>query len=479
MKELRRIVLKNSAHELINQLIGNKEIELLEIFSYPEGTAIWVLMNREKKLDKKITIKEPEKVRNQRKAIERTKLYSNHRSKIKMNKKINQLLNSGSKNDDFELEKELHRIVLNKKSQDLIIPLIENKIIEVLQEFNSYPEGKVFWILVNQKTLHENPFLKGIKEKEPRRKNRIAKEKLELLKKQPNQGPEEINNRFNIRGELKIKYLSKDNLGTLSFLEFNKNNKNLLGKITNKNGIEKSFVCKNLKFYGLDTFNIYKDKLISSNTQKVLYDVIDVGVFGEEIINVRVYSEFGISSEYNGKIGFRDSNNSWVIEPKFDICTLKERKNLGYYIFNSENIAKVRFEKKDGLINKDGQYLVPPIFDRILSLENIPQVPFSREVNFIYQESYVNVMNDGFFGIYDIRNKEVVVPVIFDKILDDFGNSQSFVCVMKDNFVGIYDIKKHQPVVIPPIFNKILTQEDFPEIPFSKGSNFKIGRAHV
>lgn len=482
MKILKRIVLNNSARKLIIPLIENGEIELLEEYTYPEGSAIWVLINHERKLDKKITIKEPEKVRNQRKAIERKDLYTKHKSKIRMNKKINQTLtmeNEITKSGEYEHEKELYRIILDKKGQELILPMIDCGLIQLLQEFNNYPEGKVYWILLNKKTIHRNPFLKGIKEKDYRRKNRIAKEKKKLFEKFPNEEPEEINRRFNIRGDLEIKYLSKDNLGILSYLECNENNKKLIGKITNKNGIEKPFVCNNFNFYGLDTFEIYKEKLSSSNTQKVLFDVLNVGVLGGEITNIRVYSEFGISSEDNGKIGFKDSNNNWAVEPKFDLCTLEERKYFGYYIYNSSNTSKVRFKNKDGLINKDGQYLVPPIFDRILNIENTPEIPFSKEINFIYEKSFVYVMKDGLFGIYDIRRQDVVVPVIFNKIINNCGHSKFYVYVMSDGLIGIYDITKYQQVVLPPMFNEILTKDDLPEIPFNKETSFIYKESYV
>lgn len=91
------------------------------------------------------------------------------------------------------------------------------------------------------------------------------------------------------------------------------------------------------------------------------------------------------------KFGFVDSNDNWIIEPKFDWAD--DFNNYDKDCRNPRN-APVALNGKNGRIKPDGSYLIEPVFDKIWG----------------FTEGFALVKLDGKWGYIKADGKYLVEP---------------------------------------------------------------------
>ena len=132
-----------------------------------------------------------------------------------------------------------------------------------------------------------------------------------------------------------------------------------------------------------------------------------------------VYSEGLAPSTMNGKVGFVDMNQKWVISAQFDRALLfKEGK------------AGVRTNEKWGYIDKSGTLIINPQFDEVED----------------FSEGFAAVRIGDSWGFIDQKGTTVVNP-IFESV---GGFSEGLATVQVNNKTGYVDIRGK--LVIPPEF---------------------------
>lgn len=115
--------------------------------------------------------------------------------------------------------------------------------------------------------------------------------------------------------------------------------------------------------------------------------------------NAWVFSEGLAAVVQNGKIGFINAKNEIVIP--FQYCYFDKYNAYDFgYLFNNDCCVMTNEKGKLGLINKKGEWILNPIYDKILSLS---------------ENGYRVVVNDEKYGIID-SNNNIVYPAEYDYI---------------------------------------------------------------
>lgn len=115
--------------------------------------------------------------------------------------------------------------------------------------------------------------------------------------------------------------------------------------------------------------------------------------------NAWVFSEGLAAVVQNGKIGFINAKNEIVIP--FQYCYFDKYNAYDFgYLFHNDCCVMTNEKGKLGLINKKGEWILNPIYDKILSLN---------------ENGYRIVVNEEKYGIID-SNNQVVYPAEYDYI---------------------------------------------------------------
>lgn len=115
--------------------------------------------------------------------------------------------------------------------------------------------------------------------------------------------------------------------------------------------------------------------------------------------NAWVFSEGLAAVVQNGKIGFINAKNEIVIP--FQYCYFDKYNAYDFgYLFHNDCCVMTNEKGKLGLINKKGEWILNPIYDKILSLN---------------ENGYRIVVNEEKYGIID-SNNQVVYPTEYDYI---------------------------------------------------------------
>lgn len=171
------------------------------------------------------------------------------------------------------------------------------------------------------------------------------------------------------------------------------------------------------KIYNLETQEYTTPKLdwvssIPKNDSLTVYAIGNQRGFlngknGEVIIdansnnysNAWVFSEGLAAVVQNGKIGFINAKNEIVIP--FQYCYFDKYNAYDFgYLFHNDCCVMTNEKGKLGLINKKGEWILNPIYDKILSLN---------------ENGYKLVVNEEKYGIID-SNNQVVYPTEYDYI---------------------------------------------------------------
>lgn len=127
------------------------------------------------------------------------------------------------------------------------------------------------------------------------------------------------------------------------------------------------------------------------------------------------------------KSGFLDKKGKVVIPATFDIAEVFK-----------DNYAVVVSNKKYGIINLKGDYVIDPIYDHISTQARFPMIPHPRNDKTRYY-----LKKSGKYGLLD-ENLKTIVPFIYDEI----GSfNENFAFVKKDGKYGYINIEGE--LVIP------------------------------
>jgi hypothetical protein len=126
---------------------------------------------------------------------------------------------------------------------------------------------------------------------------------------------------------------------------------------------------------------------------------IIIDVDSNNYSNAWVFSEGLAAVVQNGKIGFINAKNEIVIP--FQYCYFDKYNAYDFgYLFHNDCCIMTNEKGKFGLINKKGEWILNPIYDKILSLN---------------ENGYRIVVNEEKYGIID-SNNQVVYPTEYDYI---------------------------------------------------------------
>jgi len=166
---------------------------------------------------------------------------------------------------------------------------------------------------------------------------------------------------------------------------------------------------------------------------------------------------FAIVLDSNDRYGFIDESKNEVVHPKYDFaCDFKE------------GIALVRLNNKWGLVNRYGQEVVPPIYDKTgysfteglipLKLDSLwgyvdstgtMVIPMKFEYGGSFDEGLATVGLNGKFGFIDYKGN-MVVPAIYEESLYFWEN----IAMVKLNGKWGY-MDRNGKIVAPIIYDEI------------------------
>jgi len=145
--------------------------------------------------------------------------------------------------------------------------------------------------------------------------------------------------------------------------------------------------------------------------------------------NVWPFNKGVAAVKLNYQWGFIDINDNFIIEPQFD-------ETEGFDLFDRK-YAIVEKNKKYGIINREGDYIVLPKYEylyfedkNVLSCSiyenkelksglinlNEKWLYQSKNGNFDYLAGYIKIEINGSFGLIKLKNGKVIIPPLFDEI---------------------------------------------------------------
>ena len=188
----------------------------------------------------------------------------------------------------------------------------------------------------------------------------------------------------------------------------------------------------------------------------------------------RLYS--ALTNTKNGEVyGYIDEKGNFIMEPRFDIA----------YDFNKKSLAIVSEKGHDGLINVEGEYIVPPIYDSIspfkegkaVFTQNSKMGVMDEEGRVITKKFYsiIGNFNEGRavvgesksagyrYGYIDSEGNEII-PLKYESA-DDFKDGRALV-KLKENKYAL--INKHGEVLKAYDYYLVSSYDDGVMV-FSKG----------
>lgn len=136
--------------------------------------------------------------------------------------------------------------------------------------------------------------------------------------------------------------------------------------------------------------------------------------------------------------GLKNMNNEWVIKPSYD------------YI--GENYDDQRYftlvqQSKLGLIRKDGNYLVQPIYNEIKAVQRFS--PYYKSNNMFAENDYFILRKENYQGLYCIQTMAFTIPLCGLK----FDVDKHFLIV--SDSLGLKGLADSSSVILKPQFNTL------------------------
>ena len=218
------------------------------------------------------------------------------------------------------------------------------------------------------------------------------------------------------KSDIQYKYSIVDNILSNYHSPFD----NIVAIITNKDGKLRLYdkdLNKTLpsSYETIELLNDYEKELI-------VFDGKHYGIYNDRLVLDCIYDEIisesiGSQSKYrvtlNGKIGLINKDYQSIIDPLYD--------DLNYeYIKNYTQVIKVSNENRYGLLRADGKTILDVEFDSIT-----------------YYGSFIQVVKDKKQGLYFFVVDSAPIPVV-DVEYDDITISGNFAIVTKNGKSGIY-----------------------------------------
>jgi hypothetical protein len=146
---------------------------------------------------------------------------------------------------------------------------------------------------------------------------------------------------------------------------------------------------------------------------------------------------------------FHGNMVSVVLNDKYNLLTRQGKILSDEYVrsINTDNnYFVVTVNKKQGLVNKNGDYVLKPEYDKI-----------------VYNEGYENyglvlVGKLGKEGCYSLQDKKMTIPIIYDKVDLFTNNFYPYIQVINGGKTGLYDIKNGK-AALPCAYNGYLMPE--------------------
>src|SRR5690554_4804548 len=136
----------------------------------------------------------------------------------------------------------------------------------------------------------------------------------------------------------------------------------------------------------------------------------------------------------SNKYGYINESKDLVIEKKYDWAGT-------FY----SDYAVVELNGKRGLINKNGEIVIPLIHDNVQHIFDVKDQSAIYTSNYgDYSSNYFKVTNNGKSGVFNFKNQEIIPTIAFD-IIKIVGNKYFIVKLNKEeNSVCLFNNKGEQ-----------------------------------
>lgn len=224
--------------------------------------------------------------------------------------------------------------------------------------------------------------------------------------KDPNNIPIGSNNRLNQNRKTPNPLLKPKQ--SISCLTIQKNNKfglvNSEGQIIYTAENDQVFEAELFGYYSVKRDNLYGIYFLLSNEKKhteIEFDRISVDGYG------------AIMASKNKKMGIFNINGVQITPFEYDNDFIAQYSGIGY---------RVSKDKKRGIVDKQGNVIVPPIYDDISTIS-------------LGNRNFLKVKNKEKYGIVNLEGK-VILPAEFEYI-DEINNN--YLVITPQRKVGLYD----------------------------------------
>lgn len=215
--------------------------------------------------------------------------------------------------------------------------------------------------------------------------------------------------------------------------------------------------CRHLLYHAFETFILQKDKLYALMDRKGNY------------LTDYIYSDISWFIDGKNKVLFSD-NSTTIIDMKGNNLfePIKNHKILySQYSYNEYFIIQNLKTGKQGLINIEGKFLIPSIYDYVEVKNNYASVLLDKKYAIVTLD-HKEVIPFSDFGIIPTDNENVFITITKDyyiKGLININNQK----IVKDNYYAIQNIDKYNYLVTEQIILSTDIQTKISKSEFKSG----------
>lgn len=179
----------------------------------------------------------------------------------------------------------------------------------------------------------------------------------------------------------------------------------------------------------------------------IIISIVNIIKNSDKKVEVKNYSYY--TAYENGKFGVINNDGETVIEPSYDEMIAIPNNSKPIFICTYD-VDDVTGTYKTKAINEKNEEILTG-YDTIEAIDN-----FDSEQNIWYEDNVLRVSKDGKYGIIDFNGQEVL-PCEYDEIAALKGTSNNFI-VKKDGNVGLVNEKGQ--TIINTEYKDILTLKE-------------------
>ncbi len=179
----------------------------------------------------------------------------------------------------------------------------------------------------------------------------------------------------------------------------------------------------------------------------IIISIVNIVKNSNKKIEVKIYSYY--TSYENGKFGVINNDGETVIEPSYDEMITIPNNSKPIFICTYDVNDETGTYKTKAINEKNEEILTG--YDTIETIDN-----YDSKENIWYEDNVLRVSKDGKYGIIDFNGQEVL-PCEYDEISALKGNTNNFI-VKKGKNIGL--INEKGQAIINTEYKNILTLEE-------------------